>query len=367
VPLVITVPPDAVDKIKFLTFWSELSDRIQEMEDASIKRLAAALDIPLEVLTGMGDTSHWNAWAIAEDTVRIFIEPVLQRIAEALDHGYLDSALEEMGLDPQRYTFAFDTAPLTVKPNRGPEALQLNAAGLLDDETTLKENGYSDEQKQQPEERVRHLIEQALPQKPELLAEPVILRLLGLDPKKFAPEGALQPAPGAPGGPPTPPELPAGPGQQTNEQAPRSAPQNEADATGGTQNAPATTAAAPASPGPALLFPMANLAMVRALGVAGSRIVPHRERDRWPGTPKHELHVRFGPITQDRANNELRGVWEDLEAAMASDVFDARRLQTALHEMAVDLLMRGTAYDKNDLRTLLVAVWPHLLRQPVAA
>jgi hypothetical protein len=33
----------------------------------------------------------------------------------------------------------------------------------------------------------------------------------------------------------------------------------------------------------------------------------------------------------------------------------------------VDLLMRGTAYDKNDLRTLLVAVWPHLLRQPVAA
>lgn len=367
VPMVITVPPDAVDKIKFLTFWSELSDRIQEMEDASIKRLAAALDIPLEVLTGMGDTSHWNAWAIAEDTVRIFIEPVLQRIAEALDHGYLDSALEEMGLDPQRYTFAFDTAPLTVKPNRGPEALQLNAAGLLDDETTLKEHGYSEEQKQDPEERVRHLIEQALPQKPELLAEPVILRLLGLDPKKFAPEGALQPAPGAPGGPPAPPELPAGPGQRTNEQAPRGAPQNEAEATGGTQNAPSTTAAAPASPGPALLFPMANLAMVRALGVAGSRLVSHRERDRWPGTGKHELHVRYGAITQERANTVLRGVWADLEAATDSDLFDAGRLQDALHEMAVDLLMRGTAYDKDDLRALLVAVWPHLLRQPVAA
>jgi hypothetical protein len=111
VPMVITVPPDSVDKIKFITFWSELSDKIQEMEDASIKRLAGALDIPLDVLTGMGDMNHWSAWAVADETVRIFIEPILQRIAEALDHGYLDAALEFMGLDPTKYTYVFDISP----------------------------------------------------------------------------------------------------------------------------------------------------------------------------------------------------------------------------------------------------------------
>ena len=353
VPMVITVPPDSVDKIKFITFWSELSDKIQEMEDASIKRLAGALDIPLEVLTGMGDTNHWNAWAIAEETVRIFIEPVLQRIAESLDHGYLDAALEFMDLDPAKYTYVFDTTPLTKKPNRGPEALALNAAGLLSDEVTLTAHGYTDEQEQKPEERVRHLIEQAIPAKPELLAEPMILRLLGLDPAKYkttTPAVPSQPAQNA---------LPAAPqaADQTNEQVPRQEPATN-PARG--EGAPAPVTAATPDPG---LWHMANLAMVRALGVAGSRLVSHRERDRYPDAAKYELHVRYGPITGERAEMVLRGVWEDLAAA--ADGFDAERMQRVLHELATDLLTRGIAYDPADLRQLLATLAPHLARMPV--
>ncbi len=352
VPMVITVPPETVDKIKFLTFWSELSDKIQEMEDASIKRLAGALDIPLDVLTGMGDMNHWSAWAVADETVRIFIEPILQRIAEALDHGYLDAALEFMGLDPAKYTYAFDTAPLTVKPDRGPEALALNAAGLLSDDVTLTAHGYTDEQAQKPEERVRHLIEQAIPAKPELLAEPMILRLLGLDPAKYkvtAPAVPSQPAQNA---------LPAAPqaADQTGEQIPRQEPATNPARGQGTPTP--VTAAAP-DPG---LWHMANLAMVRALGVAGSRLVSHRERDRYPDTAKHALHVRYGPVTGERAEAVLRGVWEDLAAA--ADGFDCERMQRVLHELATDLLTRGIAYDPTELRQLLATLAPHLARMP---
>lgn len=352
VPMVITVPPDSVDKIKFITFWSELSDKIQEMEDASIKRLAGALDIPLEVLTGMGDTSHWNAWAIAEETVRIFVEPVLQRIAEALDHGYLDAALEFMDLDPAKYTYVFDTTPLTMKPDRGPQALALNAAGLLSDKETLVAHSYTDEQAQQPEERVRHLIEQAIPAKPELLAEPMILRLLGLNPDKFK----ATPAAAVPGQT-SQAALPATPqaADQTNEQAPRQEPATN-PARG--EGQPTTVTASAGNS----LWPMAHLAMVRALGVAGSRLVSHRERDRYPDTAKHALHVRYGPITGERAEAVLRGVWEDLAAA--ADDFDADRMQRALHELAVDLLTRGIAYDPAELRQLIDTLAPHLARMP---
>jgi hypothetical protein len=355
VPMVMTVPPDAVDKIKFLTFWSELSDKIQEMEDASIKRLAAALDIPLEQLTGMGDTSHWNAWAIAEETIRIYIEPVLQRIAEALDHGYLDAALEYLGKDPNQYTYAFDTSPLTVKPNRGPDALALNAAGLLSDEETLLAHNYTEEQAQKPEERIRHLLEQAIPGKPELLADPMMLCLLGLDEAKVKEmcsiAEALKPAPPAL---PETPALPAGQqppaADQTGENIPRQEPSTN-PATTQRPSAPVTAAAG--------LWPMANLAMVRALGVAGTRLVSHRERDRWPGTAKHALHTRFGPVTRERAEKVLAGVWADLDAAAAGQ-FDAERMERVLHEMAVDLLMRGMAYDGADLEALLLATAEHL-------
>lgn len=366
VPMVITVPPDSVDKIKFITFWSELSDKIQEMEDASIKRLAAELDIPLEVITGMGDTSHWNAWAIAEETVRIFIEPVLQRIAEALDHGYLDAALEFMGLDPERYTYAFDVTPLTVKPNRGPEALQLNAAGLLSDEETLIAHGYTDEQAQKPEERVRRLIEQALPNKPELLAEPVILKLLGLDASKFRMEPPQQQvAPGQPGAPGR--ELPAGNedvSQQKNEQINRAEPAT--NPARGEAAPEATTAAAPAVS--AGLRSMAHLAMIRALGVAGSRLISHRERDRYPGTPKHELHIRYGAITHERAEGVLRGVWEELAAAAdPADSIHPARLQGVLHGLALDLLTRGMGYNRDELFNLLDYAAVRLQAIPVGA
>jgi hypothetical protein len=367
VPMVITVPPDSVDKIKFITFWSELSDKIQEMENASIKRLAAELDIPLEVITGMGDTSHWNAWAIAEETVRIFIEPVLQRIAEALDHGYLDAALEFLGYDPEKYTYAFDITPLTVKPNRGPEALALNAAGLLSDEETLIAHGYTDEVAQQPEERVRRLIEQALPQKPELLAEPVILKLLGLDPAKFKMEPPAAPVaagqPGQGGGR----ELPAGTedvGEQKNEQINRAEPATN-PARGEATPAPVTAAAPGVSHG---LHRMADLAMIRALGVAGSRLISHRERDRYPGTPKHCLHVRYGAITHERAEGVLRGVWEELAAAAdPADGIHPARLQGILHGLAVDLLTRGMAYDRAELSNLIDYAAVHMRAMPVGA
>jgi hypothetical protein len=69
----------------------------------------------------MGDTSHWNAWAIAEETVRIFVEPVLQRIAGA--RPWLPRRGSwNLWARPSQDTDVFDTAPLTMKRIR-PEAL----------------------------------------------------------------------------------------------------------------------------------------------------------------------------------------------------------------------------------------------------
>src|SRR5690606_39442074 len=50
-----TVPDHLVehlDKLKPITFWSELSENITRMLDKAIQRVALALDIPSEILTG---------------------------------------------------------------------------------------------------------------------------------------------------------------------------------------------------------------------------------------------------------------------------------------------------------------------------
>lgn len=350
VPIIITAPPDSVDKIKHLTFWSELSDKIQEMEDASIRRLAVNLDIPPEVLMGTGDTNHWNAWAVEESTIKIFIEPVLQRIAEALDHGYLDAALEFMKLDPEKYTYAFDISPLTVPPDRTADALQMHGADVISDEALRRAGDFTDEDAPSPEEQVRRLLAQAIPTKPELLENKAVQKLFGID----LDLSGLAPAPPvAPGDSATPD--PADP-----EEPPETATAGDAAAAEVTKEKPDTQESARMArddDGLAALLMTANYAVTRALGVAGTRLVPHTQRDRYPGTPKHELYVKHGPASHDQAQKALRGVWADLHAAATVDpalaALDVDRLEQLLDRACVGLLIRGRGFDRQELEDAL--------------
>ncbi len=356
VPLVITAPPDSIDKIKHLTFWSDISDKIQEMEDASIRRLAVNLDIPPEILMGVGDSSHWNAWAADEANIKIFVEPILQRIAEALDHGYLDAALEFLGKDPEKYTYAFDIAPLTVPPDRTADALQMHGANVISDEALRTTGDFGDEDKPTGEETVRRILSQAIVSKPELLENKAIQKLFGInmDLSGLAPTPpaveASDPAAAVAAGP-TPAAGDAAAAEVTKDkpatQPGRNVERNEATAS---------------------LLMLANYAMTRALGVAGSRLVPHTQRDQYPNTPKHGLYAQYGAVTHERAQQVLRGVWADLRSAALVDPeltqLDVDRFEQLLNSACVDLLTRGRGYDPSELNDAL-SLFSRQLFKPV--
>ena len=328
VPILITVPPDVLDKIKPVTFWSELSDQLLPLRESAIKSLAQSLDIPPEVLLGIGDTNHWNAWAVTEEAITTQIVPLLNRIADALTTGYLRGALEEMGLDPGSYVYAFDTAPLTNRPNRSADALNYHQAGLLSDEAAVEAGAFREDQMPDQAERLRRMAEKIVIANPLFLSEPTIQQLLGINIPTPTPAPAEVP-PAEPGGG----ENPA-PVEAENPRAlPEQTPQTEE-----------TTAA---------LVAVANLATRRALALAGGRIVPHTQRDRYSGTPRHQLHSRHGPITPDRADAVLRGAWDDLPEVAAELAIDPWQLQRLLHGFAVELLTRGMAFDPRLLRDLL--------------
>lgn len=343
VPIIITAPPDSVDKIKHLTFWSDLSDKIQDMEDASIRRLAVNLDIPPEVLTGTGDSNHWNAWAVEETTIKIFIEPILQRIAEALDHGFLDAALEFMGKDPEKYTYAFDISPLTVPPDRTADAMQMHGANVISDEALRAAGDFTDEDAPSGEETVRRILSQAIIAKPELLENKAIQKLFGINMDL----SGLAPAP---------PATPGVPDPAAAEEPPQA---GDAAAAEVAKEAPATNPSRNVgrSEGTASLLMLANYAITRALGVAGSRLVPHTQRDQYPGIPKHALYAQYGAVTHEKAQQVLRGVWADLRSAALVDpelaALDVDRFEQLLNSACVDLLTRGRGYDPQELNDAL--------------
>lgn len=364
VPILASMPGDAIDKIKLITFWSELSDKIQEMEDAAIRRLAVGLDIPPEALTGIGSTNHWNAWAVEESTIKTFIEPILQRIAEALDHGYLDPALEYMGLEPSDYTYVFDTTPLKVRPDRAADANTLHGQLILSDESTRKANNFGEEDAPTPEEQVRRQLLTAIVTKPELLADPNVQKVLGI-------AGLFDDKVATVGQPPAP--EPVGNGAEEGDRDPGNT-SGAGEPSGASQKQEPNTnpsrgeATPPAADGTmAMLHPVCTYAVVQALGLAGSRLVPHRERDKWgAGVLKHQLHQRHGAVTSERAEWALRGAWDTLSVATDYEGIhiDSGKVQQFVHAYCMRLLTSGEAYDPVKLgNALLIA--ERRMRAPV--
>jgi len=341
VPIMVTVPPDVVDKIRLVTFWSDLSEQLLPLREAAVRSLAQGLDIPPEILLGQADSNHWTAWQVSDDAITTQIKPILARIADALTTGYLRPALESMGLDPDLYSYDFDTGPLSARPNRTTDALAYHSEILLSDEAAVLAGAWTPEQMPTQRERLRRIAERALVADPTLLTDPTIRELVGLPPP---PPSVVAPAP--PPGAPSPP--PPAPGQE-----PRAIPTQPTEAP---KPAPPPAQPAPApAPTAALLLPVAGLAVRRALALAGVRLVTHYQRDQWPDTPRHQLHTRRGPVSVADAERVLRGAWTELAPAADDLGLDPVSVETLLHGFCVELLTRGMAYEATLLRDLVDA------------
>lgn len=152
VPIPVEVPGDLADKFKFLQFASELSDKILEMRESALRQCSIALDIPGEVLTGMGDVNHWGQWQIEESAVKVHAEPLLELITSALTEGYLIPVLEATDEDTEDLVVWADTSELTTRPDRSDDAIQLYDRGELSGEALRRETGMAESDKPDEDE-----------------------------------------------------------------------------------------------------------------------------------------------------------------------------------------------------------------------
>lgn len=156
VPLVVTVPDEAADKMSHLTFSTALDSGARDLRDEAIRRLALAQDAPPELLLGSGAMNHWGAWLTREDTVTTHIEPVLALICDALTSQYLRPVLLSAGLGEEEVrtlSVGYDVSALVARPNRSEEALNLHRAGAVSDEALREASGFDDSDAKPLDER----------------------------------------------------------------------------------------------------------------------------------------------------------------------------------------------------------------------
>jgi hypothetical protein len=139
VPIPIQVPGEFVDKIRFISFDVPLDERIMEQRTSAIRRLATALDLPAEVLLGVGDLNHWSAWQVEESAIKVHIAPVAEIICHCLTVGFLRPMLIAAGMGAEEaddYLVWYDTTELTARPDHSESAiaaydrLELNGTAL---------------------------------------------------------------------------------------------------------------------------------------------------------------------------------------------------------------------------------------------
>lgn len=329
VPIMITGPAEDIDKIKHITFWSELSDQISTMREGALRSLAQSLDIPPEVLLGLGGTNHWSAWAISDEAVQTQIKPVLTRIGAALTTGYLAPALEALGHDPSHYVYVFDTAKLTTRPNRTADALQYHDRGLISDETARDAGAWGDQDIPTSQERIYRLCVELLRASPQIaLSDQGIRQVLGLPIGQITTVATEE----------TTPPTETVPTTEVEENSPPEEPTNTGDS---------------GQPPPPVIAVAARLAARRALSLAGKRLVPHSRRPE--NVPCHQLHVGYGPVDNQRIATVIDG-WQTEFSDIVGDLgMDPTRFTAVVNDHCRDLLSRGIAYDDGLMTDLMEA------------
>lgn len=122
IPIPLTGPADVLDKVKLIDFTLKIDEKTIERRDSAIRRLAMKLDIPSEILLGMGKSNHWSAWQIDEGALKAHIAPLAELICDSLTRGYLQPRLEASGEDPSGWVVWYDMSELAIKPDRSDNA-----------------------------------------------------------------------------------------------------------------------------------------------------------------------------------------------------------------------------------------------------
>jgi hypothetical protein len=339
-PTIVEMPTDALGKIELITFGSDLSKQAMDLRAEALRRFALAMDIDPSILSGAGEANHWGAWQIMEGQINIHIVPLVARICDALTTAYLKPALKSLGEEEDGYVFWYDTAPLTVRPERLKDTREMYDAGLVSKAAVLLSGDYKISDAPDADEDLLRFTRELMLRDPNLFQIPAVRKVAGYteDVLPAATVVTPQTMPGMPGaGPPPPPAPPTGISPTPGGPIPQ-----ESEAINAPGGPPPAPAAVTASASVVNTFFLANATVLRAMELAGKRLLTSTNRAAWPDTPPYELHTKIQVKGPDHARKLLAGAWDHL-SVLASHVdpdMNVAELQQSLDVYCTTLLCR---------------------------
>ena len=332
VPLAFTAPAEHIASggaFAHYDLGTQFDASVVDLRDAGLRRLAATLDMPKDVAEGtQGESNHWSAWQVEESTYKIFIEPLLKAIGDAITEFWYRPALIAMGFSPEdaeRSELGWDTTAIVARPDDRETLESLYEKILISDEYMLTESGVPVDAMPAPEERTRRLLEKLVLGAPTLLADPNVADAMGLD---------IEVSPVAAGVDAT-----VGAGGELEAPEPEPAP----GALPGTRGE---------EPVPEGLVAAAELIVYDALSRAGGRLLTNQNRGLFKSTPRHELHTSI-MVEKHTEHILLEGSFQFTDRVAEAFGKDAESLAAELHAYCFGLLRGAAPHERGALVRVL--------------
>lgn len=104
--------------------------------DAYRKRIGGGIELPEEVITGIGNSNHWSGWKVDQNTWSYYMEPLGNVQAQAVKKNFIKDMAKELKIRG-KITVEIDATAAIVKPDRTDAGIRLYSTGALSGEGAL--------------------------------------------------------------------------------------------------------------------------------------------------------------------------------------------------------------------------------------
>lgn len=145
VPIALRGEKEDLAAMRHLTLSTPFDEQILALRAAALGRLATAVDMPGELLSGYGALQHWTGALVTQDWVNNYLPGIMTFVCNGLTTGWLYPAMANIDPDlPADVIMWYDTSGIRVRENVGPEAFQAYDRNEINGDSLRRALGYDD-------------------------------------------------------------------------------------------------------------------------------------------------------------------------------------------------------------------------------
>lgn len=313
VPIILVGPKeDLPTKDSWITMSTPLDDGAPDQLEQYLRRMASSMGLPPEIVLGLGESNHWNAYIIVDQAVTVSVEPRTDVITSALTSGYARPRWRQLRVEnPNELVIAADLSDLTIKPDRSDAADKARAQGLMTDEAWAQYNGFDESVIPKGDERKRIILERVLFADPA--TAPWILPEIGITVPGFTTTAPAQQPVGST--PPASGDAESAAGDAPDAGGQNGPPTSSGDDPGEPERPDVTSSLSSVED---TVLAAIESAVLRVLDRANNRLLRNcgrSERADLGGTPTIDLHTVL-PVTAELKAKMLKGAYESWDETM---------------------------------------------------